>query len=255
MIRSETLDRLAGVAHGFFTREGGVSQGLYASLNIGFGSSDEREAIVENRGRVAEALGVPRGHVAMPYQIHSPDVIVVDEPWEQGTGPRGDAVVTNRPGIAVAVSTADCGPILFADPEARVVGAAHSGWKGASGGVIEATVATMERLGAKRERIVAVLGPTISKAAYEVGPEFVERFEALDAANARFFSPAERAGHAMFDLPGYIVARLQAAGVGSAESLGLCTYGDEARFYSYRRMTHRGEPDYGRLASGIALRG
>lgn len=255
MIRSETLDRFGGIRHGFFTREGGVSTGLYDSLNIGFGSNDDRAAVTENRGRVAEALGVARGRLAMPFQIHSADVAIVDEPWAAGEGPRADAVVTNRPGVAVAVSTADCGPILFADPAARVIGAAHSGWKGAFGGVIEATLTTMETLGAERGRIVAVLGPTISKAAYEVGPEFVARFEAADPANARFFSASTRDGHAMFDLPGYVVSRLQAAGVGSAEWLGLCTYGEEAQFFSYRRMTHRGEPDYGRLASGIALAG
>lgn len=254
MIRSDLLIALDGVAHGFFTRDGGVSDGIYRSLNVGLGSRDAREAVLENRARVARALGVAPDRLAMPYQVHSPDVVVVDEPWPHGEGPHADAVVTARPGVAVAVATADCGPILFADRRGRAVGAAHAGWKGAIGGVIEATVAAMEGLGAARGDIVAVLGPTISAAAYEVGPEFVTRFTDTDAGHARFFRPSERPGHAMFDLPGFIVMRLGAAGVGAAASLDLCTYGDEARFYSYRRTTHRREPDYGRLVSAIALR-
>lgn len=253
MIRSPLLSDLAGVAHGFFTREGGVSDGLYASLNIGFGSRDERARVLENRGRVAAALGVPTDALAMPYQVHSPDVAVVETVWAPGKGPKVDAVVTARPGVAIGVATADCGPILFADADARVVGAAHAGWKGAFSGVIEATVAAMEGLGARRESIVAVLGPTISATAYEVGPEFVERFLVEDPDWARFFRPSERAGHAMFDLPAFVALRLAEAGVGRADDLALCTYADEARFFSYRRATHRGEPDYGRLVSAIAL--
>lgn len=254
MIRSDLLAALPGVAHGFFTREGGVSEGLYASLNIGLGSRDDRAAVTENRARVARALGIADDRLAMPYQIHSPDVVVVEEVWAPGEGPRADAVVTARPGIAVGVATADCGPILFADAKGCAVGAAHAGWKGAFGGVIEATVAAMEGLGARRGDLVAVLGPTISAAAYEVGPEFVARFVEADAGHERFFRPSGRPGHALFDLPGFVVTRLAAAGVGRVEDLGLCTYGDEARFFSYRRTTHRGEPDYGRLVSAIALR-
>lgn len=253
MIRSSLLSALPGVSHGFFTREGGVSDGLYASLNIGLGSRDDRDRVLENRARVASALGVTAEALAMPHQIHSPDVAVVEEAWAPGEGPKADAVVTARPGLAVGVATADCGPILFADATARVVGAAHAGWQGAFKGVIAATVAAMEGLGASRARIVAVLGPTISATAYEVGPEFVARFVEADPTWARFFSPSTRAGHAMFDLPGFVALRLAEAGVGAAGDLGLCTYADEARFFSYRRTTHRGEPDYGRLVSAIAL--
>lgn len=253
MIRSSLLSDLPGISHGFFTRAGGVSEGLYASLNIGLGSKDERGRVIENRGRVARALGVEPAALAMPYQIHSPDVVVVEEPWQPGEGPQADAVVTARDGVAVGVATADCGPILFADAEARVVGAAHAGWQGAFKGVIEATVAAMEGLGAARGRIVAVLGPTISASAYEVGPEFVERFLTRDPDWARFFRPSARDGHALFDLPAFVALRLGEAGVGTIGDLALCTYGDEARFFSYRRTTHRGEPDYGRLVSAIAL--
>ena len=253
MIRSNLLAALPGIAHGFFTREGGVSTGLYATLNVGLGSEDARDAVIENRARVARALGVADHALAMPYQVHSPDVVVVEEPWPHGEGPHADAVVTARPGLAVGVATADCGPILFADAEGHAVGAAHAGWKGAFGGVIEATVAAMERLGAARGDIVAVLGPTISAEAYEVGPEFVARFTAADPGHARFFRPSPTPGHAMFDLPAFIVMRLEAAGVGRAENLALCTYSDEDRFFSYRRTTHRREPDYGRLVSAIAL--
>ncbi len=253
MIRSPLLSELPGIAHGFFTREGGVSDGLYASLNVGLGSSDERARVLENRRRVATALGVPGDALAMPYQVHSPDVAVVEEVWAPGEGPKVDAVVTAREGVAIGVATADCGPILFADPQARVVGAAHAGWQGAFKGVIAATVAAMEGLGAARGRIVAVLGPTISAAAYEVGPEFVARFVEADSGFARFFVPSERAGHAMFDLPAFVAFRLEEAGIERRGDLGACTYADEARFFSYRRTTHRREPDYGRLVSAIAL--
>jgi YfiH family protein len=211
--------------------------------------------VLENRSRAARHLGTTLARLATPYQVHGTDAVIVEDVWQPGQGPRADAIVTNRQGIAVGVGAADCGPVLFADAEARVVAAAHAGWKGALAGVLESTVATMERLGAKREHIVAVLGPTISVASYEVGPEFVARFVEADAYHARFFQPSRREGHSMFDLPGYIIARLQAAGVGAASTLGLCTYADEARFYSFRRATHRGEPDYGRLLSAISLSG
>lgn len=252
MIRSDLLTH-SGIAHGFFTREGGVSEGIYASLNIGLGSADDRARVLANRGRVATALGVAAENLALPHQVHSPEVAVVDVVWGPGEGPKVDAVVTSRPGVAVGVATADCGPILFCDAEAGVVGAAHAGWKGAFGGVIEATVAAMEGLGARRGRIDAVLGPTISAAAYEVGPEFVERFVSADTSYDRFFIPSARPGHAMFDLPAFVLMRLAEAGVGRAASLDLCTYADEARFFSYRRTTHRGEPDYGRLVAAIAV--
>jgi len=244
---------LPGVRHAFFTRVGGVSTGVYAGLNTGIGSKDARESVLENRARAAGHLGVSRDDLATPFQIHSPDAVVVEKAWGPGLGPKADAVVTNVPGVAVAVGTADCGPVLMADPEARVVGAAHAGWKGALDGVLETAIETMERLGAERSRIVAVLGPTISAEAYEVGPEFVSRFTKQDGRNARYFRPSEREGHAYFDLPGYIVTRLRRAGIGEAHGMGLCTYADEARFFSYRRTTHRGEPDYGRLLSAIVL--
>ena len=244
---------LPGVSHGFFTREGGVSAGIYRALNTGIGSNDAREAVLENRARVARRLGVGAGQVATPYQVHGADAVIVETAWGPGLGPKADAVVTNRPGIAVGVGTADCGPVLFADPEARVVGAAHAGWKGALTGILEATIEAMERLGARRETIVAVLGPTISAGAYEVGPEFFARFSEADAGNAQYFRSSQRVGHSTFDLPLYIVSRLRRAGVGTAGNAGLCTYADEARFFSYRRATHRGEPDYGRQISAIAL--
>jgi len=253
MILAPSLACLEGVRHGFFSRAGGVSEGLYESLNIGLGSSDARERVMENRARVAAALGVAADRLVTPYQIHSPDAVVVGAPWPAGEGARADAVVTATPGLAVGVSTADCGPVLFADAAAGVVGAAHAGWRGALRGVLEATIEAMEGLGAERGRITAALGPMISADAYEVGPEFVSRFLEADAGNAAYFVRSERAGHAMFDLPAYVAARLAAAGIGAVEDLALCTYADEARFFSFRRATHRGEPDYGRLVSAIAL--
>ncbi|NRG17644.1 peptidoglycan editing factor PgeF [Rhizobiales bacterium] len=253
MIKAPQLAEKPGIEHGYFTRMGGVSDGIYGSLNIGLGSKDDRARVLENRRRIAQALTVDPARLVSPYQHHSADVITVDEPWAPGKGPKADALVTNRPGLAIAISTADCGPVLFADHHARVVGAAHAGWRGALTGVLEATIAAMEKLGAKRERISAVLGPTISSAAYEVGPEFVERFRREAPGSERYFTASERDGHAMFDLPGFIGGRLENAGVGEAVNLGLCTYADEERFYSYRRATHRGEDDYGRLMSAIVL--
>jgi YfiH family protein len=197
-------------------------------------------------------LGVAADRLATPYQVHGISVVTVDEPWPTGGGPKADGVVTNRPGIAIGIGTADCGPILFAEPEARVIGAAHAGWRGALAGIGEATVAAMEGLGARRERIVAVLGPTISQANYEVGAEVRGAFVDADGSLSRFFTPSQRPGHFMFDLPGAIVARLAAIGI-TARALNLCTYADAGRFYSYRRATHRGEADYGRMLSAIAL--
>lgn len=251
-ITAEALD-LPGIRHGFYTRRGGVSDGIYASLNCGIGSEDDRGRVIANRARVAADLGVDADALATPFQVHSPDVVEVTEVWAPGKGPKADAVVTGRAGIAIGVGTADCGPLLFADAEARVVGAAHAGWRGAFTGIVEATVAAMEGLGAERARITAVLGPTISAAAYEVGPEFIARFVEADAASAAFFAPSARSGHHLFDLPAYIGARARAAGIGRFEDLALCTYADGERFYSYRRMTHRGEADYGRLLHAIAL--
>jgi YfiH family protein len=252
VVQAASLSALAGVRHAFFTREGGVSGGLYASLNGGRGSGDAAEHVNENRARMAAALGVAPVHLITAYQVHSPDVVVADAPWAHETRPQADAIVTRVPGLAIGVSTADCGPVLLADAEARVVGAAHAGWRGALAGVIDETVAAMERLGAKRSRILAAVGPMIRQPSYEVGPELVARFSAADSDNARFFAPAPRAGHAMFDLAGYVAARLTGAGIGRIEDVRLCTYSD-ARFFSYRRATHRAEPDYGRHINAIAL--
>jgi hypothetical protein len=255
MLQAPSLSKLARIRHAFFTRSGGVSDGIYASLNGGVGSNDAPGNVAQNRARMAQALGVAPDRLLTPYQIHSPDVAVAEEPWTHEARPRADAVITRTPGLAIGVSTADCGPLLFADGEAGVIGAAHAGWRGAFTGVIEATVAAMETLGADRARIAVALGPTISQANYEVGPEFVERFLAANVDNARFFGPSQRDGHAMFDLTGYIADRVARTGVASFEDLGLCTYAEPERFYSYRRTTQRGEPDYGRHVNAIALAG
>ncbi|MDZ5449829.1 peptidoglycan editing factor PgeF [Labrys sp. ZIDIC5] len=244
---------LPGIRHGFFTRQGGVSNGIYASLNGGSGSDDDQERVRENRGRMADSLGVPRDRFITCYQVHSPNVVTVTAPWAREHAPKVDAMVTRERNLALAVATADCGPVLFADAKAGVIGAAHAGWKGAFTGVLETTLDAMVGLGAIRGDIVAVLGPMISRAAYEVGPEFKARFLEVDVANERFFGPSPNAGHAMFDLPAYITMRLTAAGVGRFENMALCTYQDEDRFFSYRRVTHRKEPDYGRLLHAIAL--
>jgi YfiH family protein len=240
------------IRHAFFTREGGVSSGIYESLNGGLGSKDAPENVTENRARMARALGVAPTHFVSCYQVHSPDVITATAPWARENTPRADAIVTKVPGLAVGVGAADCGPILFADGEAGVVGAAHAGWKGALTGVLEATVAAMEKLGAARGRIRAAIGPLIRQGNYEVGPEFVQRFVTEDESNAQFFVNAARIGHAMFDLPGFIKMRLEGTEIAGVEDLGLCTYAD-SRFFSYRRTTHRGEPDYGRHVHAIAL--
>lgn len=242
----------SGIAHGFFTRQGGVSEGLYAGLNVGVGSQDVPERIRENRARVAGWFGADLDHLATLYQVHSPDVVVIDGPVS-GDRPKADGQVTARPGIVLGVLTADCGPVLFADRNAGVIGAAHAGWKGALDGVLENTIARMEQLGARRENIVASLGPSIAQRNYEVGPEFHDRFVARDADWARFFMPSGREGHYLFDLPSLTVSRLRAAGV-KADNLDICTYADEDRFFSYRRTTHRKEPDYGRQISAIMLR-
>lgn len=245
------LEGLNGIAHGFFTRNGGVSTGIYASLNCGVGSADDQSAVAENRARVAAALGVSRDGLATPYQVHGRDVALVDDDWTER--PRADAVVSDRAGVAIAVGTADCGPILLADAQARVVGAAHAGWRGALAGVAEAAIEAMERRGAERGRIVAILGPTITQANYEVGDDLRTEVLATDPSAEPHFIAGRRVGHHQFDLPGYIVARLTRAGVGTAGWVGRCTYAEPDRFVSYRRATHDGEPDYGRMLAGIAL--
>jgi purine-nucleoside/S-methyl-5'-thioadenosine phosphorylase / adenosine deaminase len=253
LVQAPSLAVLPRIRHGFFTREGGVSPGLYASLNAGLGSRDAPENVHENRARMAAALGVARQNLVTAYQVHSPDVVVAETPWTRANAPRADAVVTRVPGLAVGITTADCGPVLLADGQAGVVGAVHAGWKGALTGVVEATLAAMERLGASRPRIAAALGPMIRQPNYEVGPELVARFTEADDENAKFFRPSSRPGHALFDLAGLIVGRLRRAGVDRFEDLGSCTYADAARFYSYRRATHRREGDYGRHVSAIAI--
>ena len=235
-----------GVPHGFFTRAGGVSSGVYAGLNCGRGSQDQSEAVAINRGRVAAHFGLQPDALVSVHQVHSPRVAVVDGPREAPE--RADAMVTRRSDLALGILTADCGPVLFADPEAGVIGAAHAGWKGALDGVLEATVAAMEALGARRDRVRAVLGPTIGRASYEVGPEFANRFAEAGTDNDRFFAPGQ-GDRLMFDLPAYILARLGAAGVESAWT-GGDTYSDE-RFFSYRRSVHRREADYGRMIAAI----
>lgn len=240
---------LPGLRHAFFTRQGGVSEGIYASLNGGIGSKDSQPAVTENRKRMAEHLGVEADHFLSAYQVHSPDALIVSGPFP-GDRPHLDALVTNTPGIAVAISIADCGPVLFADPKARVVGAAHAGWKGATSGVLEATIARMQELGSQRSDIIAVLGPCIRQPSYEVGPDFRANFGDADQI---FFIPSSKEGHSLFDLSGYILKRLGDAHIGHVADLGLDTYADEERFFSYRRTTHRGEPDYGRLMAGIVI--
>jgi len=249
---SPLLSAIPGLRHAFFTREGGVSGGIYASLNGGIGSHDDPAHVTENRRRMAEQMGVAPERFLSVYQIHSPDAVVATGPWEGASRPRADAIVTRTEGLAIGVTAADCGPILLVDPAARVIGAAHAGWKGALTGIVESTVAAMEKLGAGRGGIVAAIGPLIRQHSYEVGDEFVERFIEADAENAPFFLPASRENHAMFDLAGFIRMRLENAGVLMIDDTGVDTYSDE-RFYSYRRSVHRAEPDYGRHVHAIAL--
>ena len=253
MLQAQSLSRLAGIRHGFFTRSGGVSDGVYTSLNGGVGSEDSPVKVAENRARMAAGLGVTLERFLTAYQIHSPEVVVAETPWASNERPRADAIVTRTPGLAIGISTADCGPVLFADPQARVIGAAHAGWRGALTGVIEATVAAMEKLGAERQRIVAAAGPMIRQPNYEVGQDLIDRFVAVESNTVRFFKPTKRPGHAMFDLAGFVVSRLRRAKVAEIEDLGHCTYADPAQFYSYRRATHLAEPDYGRHINAIAL--
>lgn len=250
MLEIITSDALSPLQHGFFTRKGGASSGIFQGLNCGTGSSDLAEVVGINRARVAAAMGATPDAVQGAHQVHSPDVVIVTEPLQDR--PRADALVTAVPGLILSVLTADCQPVLFADPQAGVIGAAHAGWKGARDGVLEATVQAMVSLGARPASIRAVIGPSISQAAYEVGPEFVESFIDEDPENARFFANGQ-GDRALFDLPAFGLSRLRAAGVGHAEWTRHCTYSDPDRFYSYRRTTHLKEADYGRLISVIRL--
>jgi YfiH family protein len=249
---SPLLSSIPGLRHAFFTREGGVSDGIYASLNGGIGSRDAAANVTENRRRMAELMGVAPERFLSVHQTHSPDVVVASGPWQGASRPLADAIVTRSEGLAIAATAADCGPILLVDPNTRVIGAAHAGWKGALTGILESTVEAMEKLGAERSGIVAAIGPLIRQHSYEVGGEFVERFMQADAENALFFIPSAREGHAMFDLAGFIRMRLENAGVLMIDDIGADTYSDE-RFFSYRRSVHRKEPDYGRHAHAIAL--
>ncbi|AQT47745.1 hypothetical protein BBC0122_016430 [Bartonella choladocola] len=250
---SPSLENLEknGIRHAFFTRQGGVSRGIYESLNLGRGSDDDKENIDKNRDIVAAYMGVKPDNLINLYQIHSPHALIVNEPII-GERPRSDALVTNKAGLALGILTADCGPVLFADAKARVIGAAHAGWRGALAGVIENTVAAMETLGAKRNNIVATLGPCIGPKHYEVGKEFYETFVEENKSYEKFFTKSGRFGHFFFNLWDFIQNRLDDAGV-HGDCVNLCTYGDEKRFFSYRRKTHRNEPDYGRQISVITL--
>lgn len=246
-----TSDLLSSVRHGFFSRRGGASSGIFAGLNCGYGSSDLSDAVALNRRRVAEAMQVAPEALIGVHQVHSPTVLTVDAPIE-GDKPKADAVVTATPGLALTILTADCQPVLFADPDANVIGAAHAGWRGALDGVLEATLDAMEALGAHRANTVAVIGPSISQRAYEVGPEFMDDFIAESPENARFFANGQ-GDRLQFDLPAYGLHKLRQAGVGQSEWTRHCTYSDPDRFFSYRRATHANEADYGRLISAITL--
>jgi polyphenol oxidase len=247
------LPTLAAACHAFFTREGGVSEGLFTSLNCGLGSGDDAAKVAENRRRAMAALGLDGDRLVTGYQVHSADVAIIDERWRPEERPRADALVTRREDVALGILTADCVPVLFADAEAGVIGAAHAGWRGALGGVLEATVAAMVSLGAAPQRLRAGIGPAIAQPSYEVGPEFPAPFLAQDEANAGFFRKAPRAGHFLFDLPGYVARRLARLGLGAIEHSGGDTAAEPERFFSYRRSCLRQEPDYGRALSAIRL--
>jgi polyphenol oxidase len=249
---SSLLAAIPGLRHAFFSREGGVSGGIYRGLNGGLGSNDDPVNVIENRRRMAEQMGVAPEYFLSVHQTHSPDVVVTSGPWRGASRPLADAIVTRSEGLAIGATAADCGAILLVDPNARVIGAAHAGWKGALTGIVQSTVDAMEELGAERSGIVAAIGPLIRQYSYEVGAEFIDRFVEADVENALFFLPAAREGHAMFDLAGFIRMRLENAGVLMIDDIGADTYSDE-RFYSYRRSIHRGEPDYGRHVHAIVM--
>jgi YfiH family protein len=253
MLRSSELAALPGLRHAFFTREGGVSRGVWASLNVGLRSGDDPERVAQNRARAAAALSVPAERLVTARQVHSAVALVVREPWDNGAAPEADAIVTDRPGLLLGVLTADCGPVLLADPLAGVIGAVHAGWKGALGGVVEAAVAAMAGLGAAPARITAALGPCIGRESYEVGPEFVARFAATDGASSTFFAPAPGHVKALFDLKGYVASRLRRAGVERIELLPNDTCAEPDLFFSFRRTTLRGEDRFGLQMSGVVL--
>jgi polyphenol oxidase len=251
MLSSALLDGLPGVRHAFFTRKGGISTGVYESLNVGSGSNDAPDAVAENRALATAALGASPDHLLTCYQIHSGVAVTVEAAWAER--PRADAVVSRTPGLMLGALAADCAPVLLADPEARVVAAAHAGWRGALGGVVQATVEAMERLGARPGRMLAAVGPCIGPASYEVGLEFLGAFQAQAPGSERFFAAGARPDKRQFDLPGFVLDRLATAGVGRAEWVGRDTYAEPDLFFSNRRAVHRQETDYGRLLSAIML--
>ncbi|MES2906463.1 MAG: peptidoglycan editing factor PgeF [Pseudomonadota bacterium] len=251
LLTAKNLSGLPKLRHGFFTRCGGVSQGVYQNLNCGLGSNDERARVLQNRAYVAGTMNVAANRLVTPYQAHTVDVVVVDKPFD-GEPPKADALITRTPDIAIAISTADCTPILLCDPDARIIAAVHAGWRGAVGGILVATIEKMVSLDARVDRIMAAIGPAIQQQSYEVGEDVISAAQARDSSYERFFRPA-KAGHAMFDVPGLVMAELAKAGVTNIENLGRDTYAEEELFFSYRRMTHRKEADYGRHLHAIVL--
>jgi polyphenol oxidase len=254
--RVETIDVLSsknlnGLPHGFLGRRGGVSTGLYASLNVGLGSGDERTAVIENRERAGEAV-LAGAQLVTLHQVHSDTVVTATAPWPDDVRPHADGLVTDQPGLLLGILTADCVPVLFADIERGIVGAAHAGWKGAIGGVTDNVIAAMIALGARHDSIVTAIGPCIGRASYEVSDDFAKTFESADSANERFFTGG-KAGHHYFDIEAYVIHRLSTAGITRIDPLGLDTYADPQRFFSYRRTCHAGEPDYGRQISLIGI--
>ena len=252
-IEADCLNTIAGIRHGFFTREGGVSRGLYSGLNCGMGSRDDSTNVIENRARVAAHLDAGGPEILTLYQVHGTTALAVDGTAPAGELPKADALLTKTPGLAIGVLTADCAPVLLADPEARVVGAAHAGWRGALAGILEAAVEGMEALGGERRRIRAAVGPAINQAFYEVGPEFEAEFLARDGGAGRFFFRPHAGARPHFDLPAFVAARLERAGIGAVETHAACTYRNESLFFSYRRSQHRSETDYGRQISAIVV--
>jgi len=253
VLHSDLLDNAGDIRHAFFTREGGISEGIYASLNCGYGSKDNPAAVKENRRRAATHLKAAHEDILTAHQIHSAEAMIVDAPFPAESRPKADALVTQTPGLAIGAIAADCTPVLFADSKAKVIGAAHAGWRGALSGILEATVQAMEAVGAQRHRICAAIGPTIHQAHYEVSPEFQTEFLNINANNKRFFTQPSESTKPHFDLPGFCHAALEAAAVGFIDNIKRCTYADDSLFFSYRRKNHRQEPDYGRQISAIVI--
>ncbi len=253
MVEAQEFSKMPGIRHGFFDRHGGASQGIYTSLNCGIGSDDDKDTVVNNRATVASHLKLAPPQLITAYQHHSANVVTVTSPWSITDAPMADGMVTNIEHIGLGLLTADCAPVLFADPTTHVIGAAHAGWRGAIAGICDNIITAMENLGAQRSAIVAVIGPTISQSAYEVGPEFIEEFLKQDSAHEQFFVASSCDKHFMFDLPGYLLQRLETANIASSSWVGNCTYAQEDQFFSYRRATHKSEKDYGRQISVIAL--